>query len=195
MNIHKFNTKVNKELRKTHKGHNPFVLWFTGLSGSGKSTLANEVEKYLYAQGHHTYLLDGDNLRTGINNNLGFSKEDREENIRRVAEISKLFIDAGIITLVSVISPFRKDREFAKSLFEPNEFIEVYVKCSLETCENRDAKGLYKKARDGVIKEFTGITSPYEEPKLPDILIDTDKYDIESSLEKLLNFLKEKILL
>lgn len=190
MNIHS-TSKLIKEDRSKLKKHKSFVIWFTGLSGAGKSTLAIELEYLLYSQNYHTYLLDGDDIRTGINNNLGFSESDRHENIRRIAEISKLFVDAGIITLVSAISPFKQDREFARSLFKTEEFIEVFVSCPINECAKRDTKGLYKKAQAGLIKEFTGISSPYEAPEYPEIKIETDKQDIEESLSNILVYLKQ----
>ncbi|MGM0876159.1 MAG: adenylyl-sulfate kinase [Bacillota bacterium] len=186
-------TTVTKQDRQIIKGHKSVVVWLTGLSGSGKSTIANHVEKELLNQGVHTYLLDGDNLRHGINHNLGFSKEDREENIRRISEIAKLFIDAGIVILIAVISPYKKDRDKARQKFNKDEFIEVYVKCSLEECEKRDPKGLYKKARSGEIKNFTGITQDYEEPINPDIIIDTSKQSISTSVRQLKNYLLKRI--
>ncbi len=153
------------------KGHNPACIWFTGLSGSGKSTLATLVEHELNSQGIHTFLLDGDIVRQGLNKDLGFSHEDRTENIRRIGEITKLFTDAGLVVLTAFISPFKKDRNIVRALHCENNFIEVYVDCSLKDCEERDPKGLYKKARAGEIKEFTGITSPYEVPEFPEIRI------------------------
>ena len=182
---------IKKEDRQRQKGHKSAILWFTGLSGSGKSTLAHAVEEKLFEMGVHTYVLDGDNIRTGLNKDLGFSAEDREENIRRIGEVAKLFVDAGIVTLTAFISPYRKDREFVRSLVEDGEFIEIYVKCPLEVCEKRDVKGLYKKARAGIIKNFTGIDDPYEEPENPEIIVETNKETIEESVSKIINFLKE----
>lgn len=179
---------ITKEIRAKQKGQKPLTLWFTGLSGSGKSTLANEVEKRLVAMGKHTMLLDGDNIRLGLNKNLGFGEKDRVENIRRIAEVSKLMNDAGLIVLTSFISPFEKDRENAKEIIG-KDFIEIYVKTSLETCEKRDVKGLYKKARAGEIPNFTGISSPYEAPKNPDIVIDTNK-DISTSVDDIMKQLE-----
>ncbi|WP_457624513.1 adenylyl-sulfate kinase [Persephonella sp.] len=183
---------INKEDRQRLKGHRSAILWFTGLSGSGKSTLAHAVEERLFERGIHTYVLDGDNIRTGLNKDLGFSKEDREENIRRIGEVAKLFVDAGIIVLSAFISPYRKDREFVRNLVEDGEFIEIYVKCPLEVCEARDVKGLYKKAREGLIKNFTGIDDPYEEPLNPEIIVETDKEPLEESVGKIINYLVEK---
>ncbi len=184
--------KIKKEDRQRQKGHKSAILWFTGLSGSGKSTLAHAVEERLFEMGIHTYVLDGDNIRTGLNKDLGFSAEDREENIRRIGEVAKLFVDAGIITLTAFISPYRKDRNFVRSIVEDGEFIEIYVKCPLEVCEQRDVKGLYKKARAGIIKNFTGIDDPYEEPENPEIIVETDKETLEESVNKIISYLKEK---
>ncbi len=181
--------KVTKEDRQKIKGHKSAVIWFTGLSGSGKSTLANELEYKLHSLGVHTYVLDGDNIRHGLNSDLGFSPEDRQENIRRIGEVAKLFVDAGLVVLVSFISPYRRDRKRARSLVEPGEFIEVYVKCPLEVAEQRDPKGLYKKARAGIIQEFTGISAPYEEPENPEIVVETDKLSVEESVEKIFKYL------
>ena len=183
--------KVTKEERSKIKGHKPCILWFTGLSGSGKSTIANALEEILNRKGYHTYLLDGDNIRHGLNKNLGFSAEDRKENIRRIGEVSKLFVDAGLIVITAFISPFKEEREFARSLVNENEFIEVFVDTPLETCEERDPKGLYKKAREGKIKEFTGISSPYETPEMPDIHIRTNRLTIDESVEKILTYLEQ----
>ena len=155
------------------------VIWFTGLSGSGKSTLANAVEHVLHQQQHHTYVLDGDNVRHGLNKNLGFSPEDREENIRRIGEVAKLFADAGSIVMTAFISPYRADRDQARALMAADRFVEVFVDCPLEVCEERDTKGLYKKARAGEIKEFTGISAPYESPLNPEVTVDTDALSIE----------------
>ena len=172
-NVHWQALDVDQQARATIKGQSPRCLWFTGLSGSGKSTIANLVEKRLIASGHHTYLLDGDNVRHGLNRDLGFSDEDRVENIRRVAEVAKLMVDAGLIVLVSFISPFRSERRMARSLFAPGEFIEVFVDTPLAEAERRDVKGLYAKARAGEIPNFTGIDSPYEVPETPELVLDT----------------------
>lgn len=182
---------VTKEDRRQLKKHKSAVLWFTGLSGSGKSTLSAALEKELFDQGVHTYRLDGDNIRHGLNKNLGFSPEDRKENIRRIGEVSKLMVDAGLMTLTAFISPYREDREQVRKLLAQDEFIEVYVKCSLETCEARDPKGLYKKARAGEIKGFTGIDAPYEEPLQPEITIDTQKQSLEESVQTVVQYLKQ----
>ncbi len=157
------------------------VIWFTGLSGSGKSTLANAVEYVLHQQNHHTYVLDGDNVRHGLNKNLGFSPEDREENIRRIGEVAKLFADAGTIVMTAFISPYRDDRDTARELITEGRFIEVFVDCPLEVCEERDTKGLYKKARAGEIQEFTGISAPYEPPMAPEVTVNTVELSIEES--------------
>lgn len=184
--------KVSKKLRRQKYGHKSAVLWFTGLSGSGKSTLAVEVESRLFQENIKTYHLDGDNIRFGLNKDLGFIKSDRTENIRRIGEVSKLFVDAGHILLTTFISPFISDRESVRNLFEEHEFIEIYVKCELTECEKRDPKGLYKKARAGEIKGFTGIDDPYEEPKKPELVIETDKMTIEECTEKIILYLQEK---
>ncbi|SMO55615.1 adenylylsulfate kinase [Balnearium lithotrophicum] len=183
--------RIKKEDRQRQKGHKSAILWFTGLSGSGKSTLAHAVEEKLFEMGVHTYVLDGDNIRTGLNKDLGFSAEDRKENIRRIGEVAKLFVDAGIMTLTAFISPYRQDRQFVRSLVKEGEFIEVYVKCPLEVCERRDVKGLYKKARKGIIKNFTGIDDPYEEPENPEIVVETHKESLEECVTKIINYLKE----
>lgn len=183
---------ITKKDRQRLNGHRSCILWFTGLSGAGKSTVAHRVEEILFEMGIRTYVLDGDNIRMGLNKNLGFSKEDREENIRRISEVAKLFVDAGIIVLTAFISPYRKDRNLARSLVEEGEFIEIYVKCPLEVCEKRDVKGLYEKARKGIIKQFTGIDDPYEEPENPEIVIETDKYTLEESANMVVKYLKEK---
>ena len=172
-NVHWQALDVDRDARAAIKGQSPRCLWFTGLSGSGKSTIANMVEKRLLASGHHTYLLDGDNVRHGLSRDLGFSDEDRVENIRRVAEVARLMADAGLIVLVSFISPFRSERRMARELFAPGEFIEIFVDTPLALCEQRDAKGLYAKARAGEIPNFTGISSPYEAPEHAELVLDT----------------------
>ncbi|MEW9668918.1 adenylyl-sulfate kinase [Ammoniphilus sp. 3BR4] len=181
---------VAKQDRQQLNGHKSCVLWFTGLSGAGKSTLANAVEKRLYELGLRSYILDGDNVRHGLNKDLGFSADDRKENIRRIAEVSKLFVDAGFISITAFISPFREDRQVARDLLEPGEFIEVYVKCTLNECENRDPKGLYAKARKGEIPDFTGISSPYEEPLDPELVIETDLLTLEESVDRVIRYLQ-----
>lgn len=179
-------TDITREIRSQQKGQNPLTLWFTGLSGSGKSTLANEVEKRLVDIGHHTMLLDGDNVRHGLNKNLGFKESDRVENIRRIAEVSKLMNDAGVITLTSFISPYESDRKNAREIIG-EEYIEIFVSTPLEECEKRDVKGLYKKARSGEIPNFTGVSSPYEAPENPEIGIDTSKYSLEEATDYVMN--------
>jgi adenylylsulfate kinase len=171
--------------------HKSGLVWFTGLSASGKSTIAHLVEKQLYHQGIRTYVLDGDNVRHGLNSNLGFSREDRKENLRRIAELSKLFVNAGILVLAAFISPYREDREYIRTQFN-GDFIEIYVKCSLDECERRDPKGQYKKARAGVIQNYTGISAPYEEPENPDLVIDTERMTIEDSVKTIVGFLNER---
>lgn len=182
-------TDITREIRSKQKAQKPVTLWFTGLSGSGKSTLANEVEKRLVAMGKHTMLLDGDNIRHGLNKNLGFKEADRVENIRRIAEVAKLMNDAGLIVLTAFISPYENDRENAKEIIGEN-FVEIFVSTSLEACEARDVKGLYKKARDGEIPNFTGISSPYEAPKNPDIKIDTGSLSLEAVVDNLMSQIK-----
>lgn len=182
-----------KKDRNKLLGHRSFVVWFTGLSGSGKSTLANNLEIKLINDRVLTYILDGDNIRHGLNKDLGFSEEDRKENIRRIGEVSKLMVDSGIIVLTAFISPFREDRNTVRKLLGENEFVEVYVKCPVNICESRDVKGLYKKARKGEIKHFTGIDSPYEEPVNPEFIIDTEKNPAEKSTEELYEFIKKKL--
>jgi adenylylsulfate kinase len=180
---------VKREERENLLKQKGVVIWFTGLSGSGKSTVANEVAHKLHTMRKVAYILDGDNIRHGLNKDLGFSPEDREENIRRISEVANLFADAGIITLTAFISPYRKDRDFCRSLAGEGRFIEVYTKASLDTCEERDPKGMYKKAREGIIKEFTGISAPYEHPLNPELLIDTDVENVEESAEKVMQAL------
>lgn len=184
-------SSITKAQRAKLKKQKPRVLWFTGLSGSGKSTLANAVEKKLFEQGFHTYLLDGDNVRHGLNGDLGFDEASRVENIRRIGELCKLFMDAGMIVLCAFISPFEKDRKLVKDLLEEDEYIEIFVDTSLEVCEKRDPKGLYKKARQGEIKNFTGIDSPYERPKNPHIRI--TKEDLNENVDMILGFLDGRI--
>jgi len=192
-NIVFHNYAVSRDTRNNQYKHPSFVLWFTGLSGSGKSTIANEVEQALFKKGLKTYTLDGDNIRSGINKGLGFSEEDRHENLRRIAEVSKLFVDAGIITIGAFVSPLEKDRELVKSIVGEKDFVEIFVDTSLAECERRDVKGLYKKARAGEIKNFTGIGAPYEPPKNPDILIETEKESIEEVVRKVITFVENKL--
>ena len=184
--------KITKEDRIRLMRQKGVTIWLTGLSGAGKSTIAVELEHALVENGHQAYILDGDNIRHGLNKNLGFSPEDRAENIRRIGEVAKLFTDANIITITAFISPYRKDREEARALQREGEFIEVYVKCPVEVCEERDVKGLYKKARAGEIKEFTGISAPYEEPLDPEITIDTSRLSVEESTRTIIGYLEEK---
>lgn len=188
-NIVWHNQNITKEKRETLLNQKPCVLWFTGLSGSGKSTIANAVELQLFKRECKTYLLDGDNVRHGLNKDLGFSEIDRVENIRRIGEVSKLFVDSGLIVLTAFISPFKNDRQIARSLVKYDEFIEVFIDTPLEVCESRDPKGLYKKARDGAIKNFTGINSPYEASENPQICIKTDKESIDESVDKIITYL------
>ncbi len=186
---------VTKEERNASKGHKSFLLWFTGLSGSGKSTIANAVEKALFDKGLHTYVLDGDNIRGGLNNNLSFSPEDRTENIRRIAEVANLMIDAGLIVLAAFVSPYARDRENIKQTVGYKNYIEVFVNTPIEECERRDVKGLYAKARSGEIKNFTGVDAPYEAPAVPDIQIDTMKISVEESVTLILNTIEKKLTL
>jgi adenylylsulfate kinase len=181
---------IDRSMRERLNGHKSVVLWFTGLSGSGKSTLAHAVEDRLHALECRTFVLDGDNIRHGLCGDLGFSDADRVENIRRIGEVAKLFVEAGVISLTAFISPFRADRERVRGLMMHGDFIEIYCKASLETCESRDPKGLYKKARAGEIKAFTGISSPYEEPVNPELVIETDKLSLEESVERVMELLR-----
>jgi adenylylsulfate kinase len=180
---------VDKQARKQLKGHKSTIVWLTGLSGSGKSTLAASLDKQLLQIGVHAYCLDGDNIRHGLNRDLGFSSEDRKENIRRIGEVAKLFVDAGIVVICAFISPFREDRDWVRKLVMEEEFLEIYIKCPIEECERRDTKGFYKKAREGEIHSFTGISSPYEEPEHPEIVVESDKMSIEQSVQLVLNYL------
>lgn len=182
-------TNVSRQDREKLLKQKGVLIWFTGLSGSGKSTVATMVEKKLHDMGKLTYLLDGDNVRHGLNSDLGFSKEDRVENIRRIAELSKLFVDSGVITITTFISPFIKDREAVRELLK-EDFIEVYIDCPLEVCENRDPKGIYKKARKGEIKHFTGIDSPYEAPVNPEIKVQTHVKSLEECVSEIIDYLK-----
>ncbi|WP_288759999.1 adenylyl-sulfate kinase, partial [uncultured Brevundimonas sp.] len=190
-NIHWQDLSVDKAARAAIKNQRGRVVWLTGLSGAGKSTIANLVEKRLHADGRHTYLLDGDNVRHGLNRDLGFTEEDRVENIRRVAEVSKLMVDAGLIVLVSFISPFRAERRMARDLMAPGEFVEVHVDTPLAVAEARDVKGLYKKARAGELKNFTGIDSPYEAPEAPEIVVDTTTMTAEQAAERIAAWLDQ----
>jgi adenylylsulfate kinase len=181
---------IERPQREKQNGHKSAILWFTGLSGSGKSTLAHAVEDRLYEMNCHTYVLDGDNVRHGLCGDLGFSDNDRVENIRRVGEVAKLFTEAGVITLTAFISPFMADRDRVRGLVEKGDFIEVYCQCALEVCEGRDVKGLYKKARAGEIPEFTGINSPYEEPKNAEVTVDTAALSLEQCVDKVIEHMK-----
>ena len=183
---------VSKSERNQLKGHKGALLWFTGLSACGKSAVANMVDHLLHSMNKHTYVLDGDNVRHGLNKNLGFSAEDRAENIRRIGEVAKLFVDSSHITLTAFISPYRKDRDQARELLDDGEFIEVFVDASLETCEARDPKGLYKKARAGEIKGFTGIDDPYEAPEKPELRLDSDNKDIDTLAKEVVSYLESK---
>lgn len=189
-NIKWHDHKVQREQRALQKGQKPCMIWFTGLSGAGKSTVANALDDQLLARDKHTYLLDGDNVRHGLNRDLGFSDQERVENIRRIGEVGKLFVDSGLIVLSAFISPFRSDRQMVRSLFPLGEFIEVHISASLDVCEDRDPKGLYKKARAGQIKFFTGIDSVYESPEAPELEIDTGVLSVEESVAKLMNYLE-----
>lgn len=191
-NITKHSYKISCDERRALNKHHSFLVFFTGLSGAGKSTLANRLEERLYNEGIHTYVLDGDNVRKGINKNLGFSPEDRSENNRRIAEISKLFIDAGIVVLCAFISPYKKDRAYIKKIVGADNYIEVFVNTSLEECERRDIKGLYKKARAGEIKNMTGISAPYEAPEHPDIEL-SEHQSIDESVALIFNKIKHKL--
>ncbi len=186
---------VSREEREELLKQKGVLLWFTGLSASGKSTVANEVTHRLHKMGKLTYVLDGDNIRHGLNKNLGFSPEDRAENIRRISEVGHLFADSGVITTTAFISPYRKDRDFCRTLLPEGRFIEVFVKASVEVCEQRDPKGLYKKARAGEIPQFTGISAPYEEPLNAEIVLDADNLSIDAEVEQVLAYLKEKELI
>ena len=190
-NITWHDSEVTKEERQNRNGHKSAVIWFKGLSGSGKSTVSVALEKALFNEGKQTYRLDGDNVRHGLNKNLGFSPEDRTENIRRIGEVAKLMVDAGSITVTAFISPYKQDRDNVRAILEDDEFIEVYTKCSVEECENRDPKGLYKKARSGEIPEFTGISAPYEAPDHPEIILDTEHESINQSVDRVIQYLKQ----
>ena len=181
---------ITKADRHRMNGHKSAILWYTGLSGAGKSTLANKVEEKLFERGMHTYVLDGDNIRMGLNKGLTFAPDDRKENIRRIGEVSKLFVDAGSIVSTAFISPYRSDRDMVRALVPVGEFIEIFVAASLEVCEGRDTKGLYKKARAGEIKNFTGIDDPYEAPENPELSIDTGAKSLEECAAEIMNYLE-----
>ena len=188
-NIAWHHTSVDRSGRALQRGHRSAILWFTGLSGSGKSTLANAVNSALFEQGLSCYVLDGDNIRHGLCKDLGFSDAAREENIRRIGEVSKLFLDAGVVVLTAFVSPFKADRDKARALVDPGDFIEIHCAADLEVCEGRDTKGLYAKARAGEIKEFTGISSPYEAPEQPELRVDTGAQSLEDSVAVVLSYL------
>lgn len=188
-------SKLTKIQRQERNGYQGFVVWLTGLFGSGKSTIANELEHVLFNMGQQTYVLDGDNIRFGINADLGFSDADRKENIRRVAEVAKLFVDAGVIVIAALISPFENDRQLARQKFDPEEFIEVFVECPLGTCVERDPKGLYQKALSGRIHQFTGLTSAYENPTHPDVIVQTNQYSVEECVARIREFINSKEML
>jgi len=192
-NIIPHNFAIGRVERKTIKNHDSFLLWFTGLSGSGKSTVANAVEKALVDKGIHTYTLDGDNVRKGLNNNLSFSPEDRTENIRRIAEVANLMVDAGLVVLAAFVSPYEKDRDGIKSILGGNNYIEIFVNTPIEECERRDVKGLYAKARAGEILNFTGVNAPYEAPKQPDVEIDTTKQTVDEAVAVIIKYIENKL--
>ncbi len=191
-NVHWHEGDITREHREKLLGHKGATLWFTGLSGSGKSTVAVELEGILHEKGIVSYRLDGDNVRLGINKNLGFSAEDRTENIRRIGEVAKLFTDAGVIVFTSFISPYRADRDLVREIHDAGRFVEVHVVAELETCEQRDVKGLYQKARAGEIPEFTGISAPYEAPEKPELVLDTNDQSVEESTAQLVGYLEEQ---
>lgn len=191
-NIKWHGTTVSKEDRCSLNRHRSTVVWLTGLPSSGKSTIANQLEYSLFRYGARSYILDGDNIRHGLNRNLSFSSQDRKENLRRVGEVSKLFVDAGLITIVAFVSPFREDRQMVREMFGKEEFLEVYIKCSLEVCELRDPKGLYKKARRGEIPNFTGVNHPYEAPEKPELVVETDKASLDDCVKQIFQFLVER---
>ncbi|MBL6658493.1 MAG: adenylyl-sulfate kinase [Flavobacteriales bacterium] len=192
-NTTKYQFTVSQSDREKLHNHKAFLIWFTGLSGSGKSTIANALEHELYSRNISTYILDGDNIRQGINKDLGFSSEHRTENIRRIAEIANLFVDAGIVTLASFVSPFRKDREDVKKIVGDDKVIEIYVSTSLEECERRDVKGLYQKARNGKITNMTGISAPYEAPLSADLELDTESLSVEDCVQAILQLIEKRL--
>lgn len=186
---------VKREERNQFNKHKSGFVLLTGLSASGKSTIAHHVERRLFSEGVHAYVLDGDNIRHGLNSNLGFDREDRKENLRRIVEVSKLFVDAGIVVLGAFIFPYHEDREYIRRRFDGDNFLEIYVKCSIEMCEKRDPKGQYQKARAGIIKNYTGISSPYEEPRNPDLVIDTERTDVANAVQLITALLAERKIL
>ena len=183
---------VSRADRQSQNGHNSVILWFTGLSGAGKSTLAHAVECRLHELGCHTFVFDGDNVRHGLCADLGFSADDRSENIRRIGEMAKLFVEAGVIALTAFISPYRADRDRVRALAAPGDFIEIYCECPLDVCEQRDVKGLYAKARQGVIRDFTGISSPYEQPETPELAVNTATLPLDACVEQVLALLRQR---
>lgn len=183
---------VSRADRQSQNGHNSVILWFTGLSGAGKSTLAHAVERRLHELGCRTFVFDGDNVRHGLCADLGFSAEDRSENIRRIGEMAKLFVEAGVIALTAFISPYRSDRDRVRALAAPGDFIEIYCECPLDVCEQRDVKGLYAKARQGVIRDFTGISSPYEQPETPELAVNTATLPLDACVEQVLGLLRQR---
>jgi adenylyl-sulfate kinase len=189
-NITWHHSKVSREDREKRSRHKGAVIWLTGLPCSGKSTIAVSLEEKLFQLGCNVYILDGDNIRHGLNSNLGFSPQDREENIRRIGEVAKLFYEAGVMVITAFVSPYKKDRDNVRTKLPKGDFIEVYVKCDIAACENRDTKGLYKKARNGEVKDFTGVSAPYEEPLNPELVIDTSSENIEESVGHLLDYIK-----
>lgn len=189
LNIVWHETSISKKERRKNNQHHSFILWFTGLSASGKSSIANALAKKLFDRGNQIFVLDGDNVRHGLNKDLGFDEHSRKENIRRIGEVSKLFVESGQIVLTAFISPYKEDRNTVRELVEDDEFIEVYVKCSIEECEKRDPKGLYKKARNHEIPNFTGISAPYEAPDNPEFIVDSEKYSIEECADQLIEYL------
>ena len=194
-NIVKHSYSVNRDSRKKLKQHQSILLWFTGLSGSGKSTIANCVEQELHKNSIHTYTLDGDNIRKGLNSDLSFSPEDRSENIRRIAETAQLMIDAGLVVLAAFVSPYRNDRDYIRKIVGDDNMVEIYINTSIEECERRDVKGLYKKARKGEINNMTGISAPYESPLHPDIQINTEEVTIVDATKQIINFINPKLIL
>lgn len=192
MELINYNASVTRKRRNQLNNHKSVILWFTGLSGSGKSTLAHLLEEHLHTLAYRTFVLDGDNVRFGLSSNLGFSNDDRKENIRRIGEAAKLMMEAGIIVMTAFISPFKKDRNLVRQSLPQEDFIEIYCNSSLETCEKRDVKGFYKRSRVGQIKNYTGISAPYEAPNHPDLIINTDSLTIEQSVSDIIDFLKVK---
>jgi adenylylsulfate kinase len=186
---------ISRHDRNSLNDHKSGLIWFTGLSASGKSTIAHNVEKELFKLSVRTYVLDGDNIRHGLNSDLGFDEADRKENIRRIVELSKLLVDAGVIVLAAFISPLETDREYIRKSFEDDNYLQIYVKCSIEECLKRDPKGQYKRARAGIIKNYTGISSPYEEPEAPDLVIETETMTLEDSVEAVIDLIRQKGLL